>query len=176
MGKFSYEVTVDPQAPERGNVLKISLPALKPQYAHLRPRLVVDIKFDRAAIDDIRTMFLDYRVTHPWFNEWPAVYIMTSSPFGAMIVSGYHEGRRDRNWHHVVFPISNFKPDPRPIDMSIADTVRLSFFMRELSEPSEVYIGPVGLSPVAASSGTPLRGEKVPERPGEAVGELFFID
>ena len=174
-GEFSYEIAEDPKFPERGKVLKLSIPALKPEYADLRPRLVIDIKFDRSKIEKIGSMFLDYRVTHPWFNEWPGVYFMSSDPFGAAIVSGYHEGRRDRNWHHVVFPYSKFKPDPK-LDPSIADTIRLSFFMRELTEPSEVYIGLVGISPVEGSMGTPLRGEKVPEKPGDEVGELFFID
>ena len=175
VGKFHYEIAKDPKFPERGKVLKLSIPALKPEYADLRPRLVVDIKFDRSKIKDIRSMFLEYRVTHPWFNEWPAVYFMSSEPFGAAVFSGYHEGRRDRNWHHVVFPYHKFKPDPR-LDLKIADTIRLSFFMRELSEPSEVYIGVVGISPLDGTINMPLRGEKVPEKPGEEVGELFFID
>lgn len=174
-GKFRYEIAEDPDYPERGKVLKLSIPALKPEYADLRPRLVIDIKFDRSKIKDIRSMFLDYRVTHPWFHEWPAVYFMSSKPFGAAIFSGYHEGRRDRNWHHVVFPYRKFKPDPR-LDLSIADTIRLSFFMREMSEPSEVYIGAVGISPVDGTISTPLRGEKVPDKFGDAPGELFFIE
>ena len=174
-GTFRYEIAEDPRSPERGKVLKLSIPALKPEYADLRPRLIVDIKFDRSKIKDIRSMYLDYRVTHPWFNEWPAVYFMSSDPFGAAIFSGYHEGRRDRNWHHVVFPYRKFKPDPR-LDPSIADTIRLSFFLRELSEPSEIYIGAVGISSVDGTMNTPLRGEKVPDKPGDEVGELFFID
>ena len=175
VGKFSYEITVDPAAPERGKVLKLSIPALKPEYSHLRPRLIVDIWFDRSKITDIGSLFLDYRVTHPWFNEWPGVYIMSSDPFGAALVSGYHEGRRDRNWHHVVFPFRTFKVE-RELDPKLADTVRLSFFMRELSEPSEVYIGTVGLSPRDTRTNIPLRGEKVPEKFGDAPGELFFIE
>ena len=175
VGKFSYEIAVDPAAPERGKVLKLSIPALKPEYAHLRPRLIVDIRFDRSKITNIGAMFLDYRVTHPWFNEWPGVYIMSSKPFGAAHQTGYHEGRRDRSWHHVVFPYRLFVPE-RPLDPKLADTVRLSFFLRELSEPSEVYIGSVGLVPVDATMNIPLRGEKVPDKPGDAPGELFFID
>ena len=175
VGKFSYEIAEDPKFPERGKVLKLSIPALKPEYLHLRPRLVVDIEFDRSKISKIGSLFLDYRVTHPWFNEWPAVYFMSSAPFGAAIFSGYHEGRRDRNWHHVVFPFRLFKPDPR-LDPSIADTVRLSFFMREMSEPSEIYIGTVGVSPLDSTMNIPLRGEKVPDKFGGAPGELFFIE
>ncbi len=176
VGKLHYEITEDPVAPERGKVLKLSIPALKPEYAYLRPRLVVDIKFDRSKIDEIGSMFLDYRVTHPWFNEWPGVYLMSSSPFGAAHVTGYHEGRRDRSWHHVVFPYRNFVHE-RKLDPKQADTVRLSFFLRELSEPSAVYIGPVGLSPIDAENNSiPLRGEMVPDKPGKAPGELFFIE
>ena len=175
VGKFSYEITEDPAAPERGKVLKLSIPALKPEYSHLRPRLVVDIRFDRSKIDKIGSMFLDYRVTHPWFNEWPGVYLMSSEPFGAAHVTGYHEGRRDRQWHHVVFPYRTFVHESK-LDPKLADTVRLSFFMRELSEPSEVYIGTVGLSPLDTRTNIPLRGEKVPDKPGDAPGELFFIE
>ena len=175
IGEFRYEIAEDPAFPERGKVLKLSIPALKPEYSHLRPRLVVDIKFDRSKIDKLGSLFLDYRVTHPWFNEWPGVYIMSTDPFGAVLVSGYHEGRRDRSWHHVVFPYRTFKVE-RPLDPKNADTVRLSFFMRELSEPSEVYIGTVGLSPLDARTNIPLRGEKVPAKPGDAPGELFFIE
>ena len=155
--------------------LKISIPALKPEYLYLRPRLIVDIKFDRSKIAKIGSMFLDYRVTHPWFNEWPGVYLMSTEPFGAAHVTGYHEGRRDRSWHHVVFPYRTFVHE-RKLDPNRADTVRLSFFMRELSEPSEVYIGTVGLAPVDARTNIPLRGEKVPDKPGDAPGELFFIE
>ena len=175
VGKFSYEIAEDPAAPERGKVLKLSIPALKPEYSHLRPRLVIDIKFDRSKIGEIGSMFLDYRVTHPWFNEWPAVYLMSTDPFGAALVSGYHEGRRDRRWHHVVFPYRTFTEE-RKLDPKKADTVRLSFFMRELNEPSEVYIGTVGLSPHDAQTNIPLRGEKIPAKPNDAPGELFFID
>jgi hypothetical protein len=175
VGKFSYEIAEDPAAPERGKVLKLSIPALKQEYSYLRPRLVIDIKFDRSKIDEIGSMFLDYRVTHPWFNEWPAVYLMSTDPFGAVLVSGYHEGRRDRQWHHVVFPYRTFKEE-RKLDPKKADTVRLSFFMRELNEPSEVYIGMVGLSPRDTQTNIPLRCEKVPVKPGDAPGELFFIE
>ena len=175
VGEFSYEIANDPLYPERGKVLKVSIPALKPEYSHLRPRLIVDIKFDRSKITEIGSMFLDYRVTHPWFNEWPGVYLMSSEPFGAAHVTGYHEGRRDRSWHHVVFPTRLFRPDPK-LDWKIADTVRLSFFLRELAEPSEVYIGTVGLSPLDATMNLTLRGEKVPAKPGDAPGELFFIE
>jgi hypothetical protein len=174
-GEFRYEIAEDPLYPERGKVLKLSIPALKPEYSHLRPRLVVDISFDRSKITDIGSMFLDYRVTHPWFNEWPGVYLMSSNPFAAAHCTGYHEGRRDRNWHHVVFPYRTFTHE-LPLDPKLADTVRLSFFMRELSEPSEVYIGTVGLSPLDARTNIPLRGEKVPAKPGDAPGELFFIE
>ena len=174
-GEFKYEIAEDPKYPERGKVLKLSIPALKPEYLHLRPRLVVDMSFDRSKITDIGSMFLDYRVTHPWFNEWPGVYLMSSDPFGAAHCTGYHEGRRDRNWHHVVFPYRTFTHE-RPLDPKLADTVRLSFFLRELSEPSEVYIGKVGLSPLDARTTIPLRGEKVPTKPGETSGELFFIE
>ena len=176
VGKFGYEIAEDPAAPERGKVLKLSIPALKPEYSHLRPRLIVDIKFDRSKIDEIGSLFLDYRVTHPWFNEWPGVYLMSTEPFGAAYVTGYHEGRRDRSWHHVVFPYRMFTHE-RKLDPKNADTVRLSFFMRELSEPSEVYIGTVGLSPLDSKQNSiPLRGEKVPAKPGDAPGELFFIE
>ena len=175
IGKLSCEITEDPAAPERGKVLKVSIPALKPEYSHLGPRLIVDIKFDRSKIEKIGSMFIDYRVTHPWYNEWPAVYLMSSSPFGAAVYSGYHDGRRDRSWHHVVFPTRLFRPDPK-LDWNIADTVRLSFFLRELAEPSAVYIGTVGLSPLDATMNLTLRGEKVPDKPGDAPGELFFIE
>ncbi|MBO7403430.1 MAG: hypothetical protein J6V24_00575, partial [Clostridia bacterium] len=134
-GEFRYEIAEDPLYPERGKVLKLSIPALKQEYSHLRPRLVVDISFDRSKITDIGSMFLDYRVTHPWFNEWPGVYLMSSNPFAAAHCTGYHEGRRDRNWHHVVFPYRTFTHEI-PLDPKLADTVRLSFFLRELSEPS----------------------------------------
>ena len=175
IGKLSWEITVDPAAPERGKVLKVSIPALKPEYSHLGPRLIVDMKFDRSKIEKIGALFIDYRVTHPWYNEWPAVYLMSSEPFGAAIYSGYHDGRRDRSWHHVVFPTRLFRPDPK-LDWQIADTVRLSFFLRELAEPSAVYIGTVGLSPLDATMNLTLRGEKVPAKPGDAPGELFFIE
>ena len=100
---------------------------------------------------------------------------MSTDPFGAALVSGYHEGRRDRRWHHVVFPYRTFTEE-RKLDPKKADTVRLSFFMRELNEPSEVYIGTVGLSPHDAQTNIPLRGEKIPAKPNDAPGELFFID
>ena len=66
--------------------------------------------------------------------------------------------------------------DKQPLDLARADTVRLSFFMRELAEPSEICIGTVGVSPVETEMLAPLRGEKVPETPDEKTGELFFID
>ena len=75
----------------------------------------------------------------------------------------------------MVFPTRLFRPDPK-LDWQIADTVRLSFFLRELAEPSAVYIGTVGLSPLDATMNLTLRGEKVPAKPGEAPGELFFIE
>ena len=172
-GEFRYGIVADPVL---GNVLKLSIPALKPEYSHLRCRLIVDMRFDPDRAGDIRTFFFDFKTTHPWFVEWPAVYLMNSRPFGAAAYMGYMEGRRDRNWHHVAVPYRLFKQDKRPLDLSRADTVRLSFFMRELAEPSEIFIGTVGVSPVETEMLAPLRGERVPERPGEEPGELFFID
>jgi hypothetical protein len=75
----------------------------------------------------------------------------------------------------VVFPYRTFKEE-RKLDPKKADTVRLSFFMRELNEPSEVYIGMVGLSPRDTQTNIPLRCEKVPVKPGDTPGELFFIE
>ena len=134
------------------------------------------MSFDREKAGDIKTFFFDFKLSHPWYNEWPAVYLMNASPFGAASFMGYMEGRRDRNWHHIAAPYRLFKQDKKPLDLATADTIRLSFFMRELTEPSEIYIGVVGVSPAETEMLAPLRGEKVPERPGEQPGELFFID
>jgi len=175
VGKLDYRIVNDPKCPG-GTALRISIPALKPEYSHLRCRLIVDMRFDRARAGDIKTFFFDFKLTHPWFVEWPAVYLMNSKPFGAAAYMGYTEGRRDRNWHHLAVPYRLFKQDKKPLDLARADTVRLSFFMRELTEPSEISIGVVGVSPVETEILSPLRGEKVPERPGEQPGELFFID
>ena len=175
VGKLTYRIVEDPGCPS-GKALKLSIPALKPEYSHLRCRLIVDMRFDRKQAGEINTFFFDFKTTHPWFVEWPAVYLMNSKPFGAAAYMGDMEGRRDRNWHHVAVPYRLFKQDKRPLDLARADTIRLSFFMRELTEPSEIYIGTVGVSPVETEMLAPLRGEKVPERPGERPGELFFID
>jgi len=175
-GKMRYSVAVDPQNPGRGKVLKISIPALKKQYSHLRCRLVLDLSFDRSKIGDINTFYFDYRLSHPEFHEWPAVYLMNSKPFGAAVYAGYLEGRRDRNWHHLAIPVRLFKNERRKLNLAKADTVRVSFFLRELTEPSTVYLGDLGISPKNTSLLTPLRAEKVPTRPGEKPGELFFID
>ena len=90
---------------------------------------------------------------------------------------GYLEGRRDRHWHHLAVPYRLFKQDKRPLDLAKADTIRLSFFLRELAEPSEIFIGPVGVSPLDTELPAPLRAETVGEEVGHANDfELFFID
>ena len=48
--------------------------------------------------------------------------------------------------------------------------------MRELTEPSEIFIGPVGVSPVETGLLTPLRAEKVSDCVDKSPSELFFID
>jgi len=175
-GKLSYRIVKDPTSPEGGDVLVLSIPALKPEYSHLRCRLVIDMSFDRDKAGDIKTMFFDFKLSHPWYNEWPGVYLMNSDPFGAAAFFGYLEGRRDRNWHHVAAPYRLFKQDKNPLDLDTADTIRVSFFLRELAEPSEIRLGPIGVSPVDTGVLTPLRAEKVVEKPGEPAGEVFFID
>ena len=175
-GQLRYKIVEDPTSPAGGSVLVLSIPALKPEYSHLRCRLIVDMSFDRAKAGDIKTFFFDFKLSHPWYNEWPGVYLMNSDPFGAAAYMGYLEDRRDRNWHHLAVPYRLFKQDKRPLDLDTADTIRMSFFLRELTEPSEIRIGPVGVSPVDTGLLTPLRAEKVPEGPDEPTGELFFID
>ena len=89
---------------------------------------------------------------------------------------GYLEDRRDRNGHHLAVPYRLFKQDKKPLDLATADTIRMSFFLRELTEPSEIRIGAVGVSPVETGLLTPLRAEKVPEGPDDRPAEPFFID
>ena len=175
-GKLSYKIVKDPTSPGGADVLVFSIPALRPEYSHLRCRLVVDMSFDRAKAGDIKTFFFDFKLSHPWYNEWPGVYLMNSQPFGAAAYMGYLEDRRDRNWHHLAVPYRLFKQDKRPLDLATADTIRLSFFLRELTEPSEIRIGAVGVSSVETGLLTPLRAEKVPEGPEERLSEVFFID
>ena len=175
-GKLSYKIVKDPTSPEGGDVLVLSIPALKPEYSYLRCRLIVDMSFDRAKAGDIKTFFFDFKLSHPWYNEWPGVYLMNSDPFGAAAYMGYLEDRRDSNWHHLAVPYRLFKQDKRPLDLATADTIRMSFFLRELTEPSEIRLGPIGVSPVDTNLLTPLRAEKVVEAPNEKTEELFFID
>ena len=175
-GKLSYRIEKDPTSPEGGDVLVLSIPALKPEYSHLRCRLIIDMSFDRKKAGDIKTMFFDFKLSHPWFNEWPGVYLMNSDPFGAAAFFGYLEGRRDRNWHHVAAPYRLFKQDKHPLDLDTADTIRVSFFLRELTEPSEIRLGPIGVSPLDTGVLTPLRAEKVIESPNDKAAEVFFID
>ena len=175
-GKLSYKIVKDPTSPGGGDVLVLSIPALKPEYSHLRCRLVVDMSFDRAKAGDIKTFFFDFKVSHPWYNEWPAVYLMNTQPFGAAAYMGYLEERRDRNWHHLAAPYRLFKQDKKPLNLATADTIRLSFFLRELTEPSEIRIGDVGVSSVDTGLLTPLRAEPIPDGPEERPMELFFID
>ena len=175
-GKLSYKIVGDPDSPEGGNVLVLSIPALKPEYSHLRCRLIVDMSFDREKAGDIKTFFFDFKLSHPWYNEWPGVYLMNSAPFGAAAYMGYLEERRDRNWHHLAVPYRLFKQDKRPLDLANADTIRMSFFLRELTEPSEIRLGPIGVSPIETGLLTPLRAEKVVEDPNEKFEESFFID
>jgi hypothetical protein len=175
-GKLSYKIVKDPTSPGGGDVLVLSIPALKPEYSHLRCRLVVDMSFDRKKAGDIKTFFFDFKVSHPWYNEWPAVYLMNTQPFGAAAYMGYLEERRDRNWHHLAVPYRLFKQDKKPLDLATADTIRLSFFLRELTEPSEIRIGDVGVSSVDTGLLTPLRAEPIPDGPEERLSEVFFID
>ena len=175
-GRLRYRIEKDPTSPEGGNVLVLSIPALKPEYSHLRCRLIVDMSFDRKKAGDIKTFFFDFKLSHPWYNEWPGVYLMNSDPFGAAAYMGYLEDRRDRNWHHLAVPYRLFKQDKRPLDLDTADTIRMSFFLRELAEPSEIRIGPVGVSPLDTGILTPLRAEKVIEEPDDKMEEVFFID
>jgi len=175
-GKLGYKIVKDPTSPEGGDVLVLSIPALKPEYSDLRCRLVIDMSFDRDKAGDIKTFFFDFKLSHPWYNEWPGAYLMNSDPFGAAAFFGYLEGRRDRNWHHIAAPYRLFKQDRHPLDLDTADTIRMSFFLRELTEPSEIRLGPIGVSPVDTGVLTPLRAEKVVESPDEKPEEVIFID
>ena len=175
-GELGYRIVRDPTSPGGGDVLVLSIPALKPEFSHLRCRLIVDMRFDRERAGDIKTFFFDFKLSHPWYNEWPGVYLMNSSPFGAAAYMGYLEERRDRNWHHLAVPYRLFKQDKRPLDLATADTIRMSFFLRELTEPSEIRIGKVGVSPLETGMLTPLRAEQVSEGSDQPPVELFFID
>ena len=175
-GKLRYAIVKDPTSPLGGEVLKLWLPSLKPEYSSLSCRLVVDMSFDRAKAGDIKTFFFDFKLSHPWYNEWPGVYLMNSKPFAEAHYLGYLEGRRDSSWHHLAVPYRLFKQGKDPLNLATVDTIRFSFFLRELSEPSEICIGPAGVSSVETGLTTPLQAEKVPEKPGEKVGDISYID
>ena len=134
------------------------------------------MSFDRAKAGDIKTFFFDFKLSHPWYNEWPGVYLMNSKPFGEAHYMGYLEGRRDSSWHHLAVPYRLFKHGKQKLDLEKADTIRFSFFLRELAEPSEICIGPAGVSPVETGLTTPLQAEKVPEKPGDKVGDISYIE
>ena len=176
-GPLGCAIVNAPDSPAGGKVLKLSIPALKSEYATTRCRLVVDLSFDRTKAGDIKTVFFDFKVSHPGYHEWPAIYLMSRIPVGNASYMGFLEGRRDRQWHHLALPFKVFKQDKRPLDLAKASVVRLSFFLRELAEPSEICIGPVGVSPLDTRVLLPLRAETVPDFFAPAKShELFFID
>ena len=175
-GKLAWTIVDDPSSPDGGKVLKISVPALKPQYRNLRARLVMDLSFTPLDPKKMKTVFFDYRVSHPEYQEWPGFYLMSSKPFRAAVCAGYMSGRSDRGWHHMVTPVKALSNEGEPLVLAEADTIRMSYFLRDLAEPSEIRLGAIGIAPVAGKGGRPLRAEKISEDPSEEPSEIFYIE
>lgn len=176
LGAMTYSIVDDPTSPEKSPVLKISVPALKPDCRNHRPRLIIDMSFKRDDGGIMKSMFFDYRVTDCKSVEWPAFYLMNSEPFRAAVCGGFMEGRQDSRWHYMACPFSRLKNERDPVDFQTADTVRISFFLREMQEPFDIYIGNVGLTEWNAETARPIRAERIQEVPTGERSELFFIE